>query len=162
MKNTDKTICVVGLGYIGLPTASLLGTKGYTVYGVDSSQHVVDTINKGGIHIVEPDLDIMVKSAVQAGNLHASLEAQEADVFIIAVPTPFKGEHEPDLSYVESATRMIAPFVKPGNVIILESTSPVGTTDGWMALRPALMRDLDNTRPVGSSRKSSANLPASS
>ena len=133
MANYELKICVVGLGYIGLPTASLLGTKGFQVHGVDTSQHVVDTINQGGIHIVEPDLDILVKSAVQAGNLHAGLEAQEADVFIIAVPTPFKGEHEPDLSYVESATRMIAPYVKPGNVIILESTSPVGTTDGVVA-----------------------------
>ena len=133
MANYELKICVIGLGYIGLPTASLLGTKGFQVHGVDTSQHVVDTINQGGIHIVEPDLDIMVKSAVQAGNLRAGLEAQEADVFIIAVPTPFKDEHEPDLSYIESATRMIAPYVKPGNVIILESTSPVGTTDGVVA-----------------------------
>jgi len=129
----DKTICVVGLGYIGLPTASLLGTKGYTVYGVDTSQHVIDTINKGDIHIVEPDLDVMVRSAVQSGNLRAFSEPKEADVYIIAVPTPFKDGHEPDLSFVESATRMIAPCVKRGNVVILESTSPVGTTDGVVA-----------------------------
>lgn len=133
MSNFDKTICVVGLGYIGLPTASLLGTKGYKVYGVDTSAHVVDTINQGKIHIVEPDLDILVKSAVQAGNLSAGLQPKEADVFIIAVPTPFKDGHQPDLSYVESATRMIAPYVKPGNLVILESTSPVGTTDGVVA-----------------------------
>ena len=122
-------ICVIGLGYIGLPTASLLGTKGFQVHGVDVSKHVVDTINEGKIHIVEPDLDIMVKSAVNVGNLKAGLEPVEADIFIIAVPTPFKGDYQPDLSYVESATQMISPFVKPGNLVILESTSPVGTTD---------------------------------
>jgi UDP-N-acetyl-D-mannosaminuronic acid dehydrogenase len=130
LANFDKSICVVGLGYIGLPTASLLGTKGYKVYGIDTSQHVVDTINEGKIHIVEPDLDILVKSAVQSGNLSAGLEPKEADIFIIAVPTPFKGNHEPDLSYVEAATRKIAPYVRPGNLVILESTSPVDTTDG--------------------------------
>jgi len=128
-----KNICVIGLGYIGLPTASLLGTKGFNVHGVDVSKHVVDTINAGKIHIVEPDLDIMVKSAVNVGNLKAGLEPVEADVFIIAVPTPFKGDYQPDLSFVESATRMISPYVKPGNLVILESTSPVGTTDEVVA-----------------------------
>lgn len=133
-------ICVMGLGYIGLPTASLLATKGFEVVGVDVSQDVVDTINKGEIHIVEPDLDILVKSAVHSGNLSASLEPVEADVFIIAVPTPFKDggpDHisgkKPDLSYIESATKKIAPFVKEGNLVILESTSPVGTTDEVVA-----------------------------
>jgi UDP-N-acetyl-D-mannosaminuronic acid dehydrogenase len=129
----DKKICVVGLGYIGLPTASLLGTKGYKVHGVDFSTHVVDTINRGSIHIVEPDLDLMVKSAVNAGNLQAGLEPVEADIFIIAVPTPLKDNYVPDLSYVESATRQISPFVKPGNLVILESTSPVGTTNEVVA-----------------------------
>jgi len=129
----NKKICVIGLGYIGLPTASLLGTKGFKVHGVDVSKHVVDTINDGKIHIVEPDLDIMVKSAVNAGNLKAGMEPVEADVFIIAVPTPFKGDYEPDLSYVENATQMISPFIKPGNLVILESTSPVGTTDEVVA-----------------------------
>ena len=129
----DTKICVIGLGYIGLPTASLLGTKGYKVHGVDVSEHVVNTINEGKIHIVEPDLDIMVKSAVNVGNLKAGLEPVEADIFIIAVPTPFKDDYQPDLSYVESATQMISPFVKPGNLVILESTSPVGTTDEVVA-----------------------------
>lgn len=133
MSTVDLKICVIGLGYIGLPTASLLGTKGFSVHGVDVSQHVVDTINEGKIHIVEPDLDIMVRSAVNAGNLKAGLEPVEADVFIIAVPTPFKGDHEPDLSYVESATKLIAPYIKKGNLVILESTSPVGTTDEVVA-----------------------------
>ena len=96
---------------------------------MDVTQSVVDTINQGHIHIVEPDLDILVKSAVGSGNLKAGLEPAEADVFILAVPTPFKGDHQPDLSYIEEATRKIAPYVKPGNLVILESTSPVGTTD---------------------------------
>lgn len=126
-------ICVMGLGYIGLPTASLLGTKGYDVLGVDVSDKVVDTINRGEIHIVEPDLDLLVKSAVNAGKLKASKQPAEADVFIIAVPTPFKDGYKPDLSYVENATRNIAPYVRPGNLIILESTSPVGTTDDCIA-----------------------------
>lgn len=135
-----SNICVMGLGYIGLPTASLLATKGFKVTGVDVSPKVVDTINKGEIHIVEPDLDILVKSAVHSGNLSASLEPVEADVFIIAVPTPFKDggpDHisgkKPDLSYIEAATKKIAPYVKPGNLVILESTSPVGTTDEVVA-----------------------------
>jgi UDP-N-acetyl-D-mannosaminuronic acid dehydrogenase len=133
MNDYSKTICVIGLGYIGLPTASLLGTKGYRVHGVDAVEQVVETINQGRIHIVEPDLDILVKSAVQAGNLTASLEPVAADVFIIAVPTPFKDGHQPDLSYVEAATRLIAPVLRPGNLVILESTSPVGTTDDVVA-----------------------------
>jgi len=129
----DKTICVIGLGYIGLPTASLLGTRDYQVHGVDVSEHVVNTINEGNIHIVEPELDIMVRCAVNAGNLKAGIMPVEADIFIIAVPTPIKDNHEPDLSYVESATKLISPFVKPGNLVILESTSPVGTTDEIVA-----------------------------
>ncbi len=133
MQKLEKKVCVVGLGYIGLPTASLLGTKGYEVFGVDTSKHVVDTINQGKIHIVEPDLDILVKSAVQSGNLKAGLEPVTADVYILAVPTPFKDNHIPDLSYVEAATKMIASFVEPGNIIILESTSPVGTTEEVVA-----------------------------
>lgn len=128
-----QKICVVGLGYIGLPTASLLATKGYKVTGVDVSQKVVDTINRGEIHIVEPDLDILVKSAVNSGNFSASLDPVEADVFILAVPTPFKEGKKPDLSYIEEATKNITPYVKKGNLIILESTSPVGTTEEIVA-----------------------------
>lgn len=137
-----ESVCVVGLGYIGLPTASLLATKGFTVTGVDVSQRVVDTINRGEIHIVEPDLDILVKSAVNSGNLTASLEPVAADVFIIAVPTPFQEGKKPDLSYVKSASRAIAPYIKNGNLVILESTSPPGTTDEIVAseLRDAGLR----------------------
>jgi len=100
---------------------------------VDVSQKVVDTINNGEIHIVEPDLDLLVKSAVNAGNLSASMEPVEADIFIIAVPTPFKENNEPDLSYVEQATKNISKYIKPGNLVILESTSPVGTSDEVVA-----------------------------
>ncbi len=137
-----NNICVVGLGYIGLPTASLLATKGFQVHGVDVNPKAVETINAGKIHITEPDLDILVRAAVQSGNLKAFLEPGPADVFILAVPTPFKGDHEPDLSYVEEATKAIAPHVAEGNLIVLESTSPVGTTEKiaeWLrALRPDL------------------------
>lgn len=133
MNKEFKSVCVVGLGYIGLPTASLLGTKGFEVLGVDVSEEIVNTINAGKIHIVEPDLDILVKSSVNAGYLTASLTPKEADVFILAVPTPFQADHQPDLSYVEKATRMISPYVKPGNLVILESTSPVGTTEHTVA-----------------------------
>lgn len=124
----------MGLGYIGLPTASLLGTKGYQVVGVDVSPDIVETINAGHIHIVEPGLDILLKSAVNSGNLKASLEPEASDVFIIAVPTPFKGEHhEPDMRYVEQSVRAIVPYVEKGNLVILESTSPVGTCDEIIA-----------------------------
>ena len=95
MKSESKKIVVMGLGYIGLPTASLLATKGNQVLGVDINKNTVDTINKGKIHIVEPDLDLLVKSAVHSGNLHASLVPEEADIFILAVPTPFKDDHVP-------------------------------------------------------------------
>ncbi|MCG8544880.1 MAG: UDP-N-acetyl-D-mannosamine dehydrogenase [Alphaproteobacteria bacterium] len=127
----NKTICVIGLGYIGLPTASLLGTKGYRVTGVDTSSRVVKTINDGNVHIVEPDLDILVKSAVQSGHLRAVSKPEPADVYIIAVPTPLAADTKrPDVSYVEAAARSIAPLVGPGDLVLLESTVPVGTTEG--------------------------------
>jgi UDP-N-acetyl-D-mannosaminuronic acid dehydrogenase len=126
-------INVIGLGYIGLPTAALLANRGYDVHGVDIMQNVVDTINKGEIHIVEPDLDTFVKTAVESGKLRADTKPTEADVFIIAVPTPFhkseNGIPMPNIDYVISATKSIAHHVKEGNIIILESTSPVGTTE---------------------------------
>lgn len=130
-----KKVCVMGLGYIGLPTASFLGTKGYQVHGVDISPNVVDTINRGDVHITEPELDVLVKSAVQSGNLTAALEPAEADVFIIAVPTPLNGSNEPEMSAVTKATDAISPYINPGNIVILESTSPVGTTDRLVAGR---------------------------
>ena len=124
-----KTVCIIGLGYIGLPTAALLANKGYKVQGVDVAQSTVDTINKGSIHIVEPELDTFVKSAVNSGNLIASLTPCEADIFIIAVPTPFHDGFAPNIDYVISATKVIAPYLKEDDIVILESTSPVGTTD---------------------------------
>ncbi|MBJ8098897.1 UDP-N-acetyl-D-mannosamine dehydrogenase [Bacillus cereus group sp. N11] len=125
----DKKICVMGLGYIGLPTASLLATKGFQVHGVDVNENAVEMINSGKVHIYEPDLDILVKAAVQSGKLKASLKPEEADIFILAVPTPFQDEHKPDLAYVEAAAKTIAPVIKNGDIIILESTSPIGTTE---------------------------------
>ena len=125
----NKTVCVVGLGYIGLPTAALLANRTYQVHGVDVVQSTVDTINQGKIHIVEPELDTFVRAAVESGRLKAAMKPREADVFIIAVPTPFHEGYVPNIDYVVSATKSIAPFVKAGNIVILESTSPVGTTD---------------------------------
>ncbi len=126
-------VCVIGLGYIGLPTASIFATRGLKVFGVDVRPDVVEIINRGGMHFHEPDLDVLVRAAVGSGNLRAGTAPRPATVFIIAVPTPFtvgsKGEKIPDLSYVEQAARAVAPHVAPGNLIILESTSPVGTTE---------------------------------
>jgi len=126
---SNKKVCVIGLGYIGLPTAALLANKGYEVYGVDVVQSTVDTINQGKIHIVEPELDTFVKAAVNSAKLKADTKPTQADVFIIAVPTPFHEGYVPNIDYVISATKAIAPYVKEGNIVILESTSPVGTTD---------------------------------
>ena len=128
-----NSLCVLGLGYIGLPTASIFATKGRRVLGVDISPAVVETINSGRIHIQEPDLDVLVRAAVQSGNLKAATSPAPAEVFILAVPTPFvvapDGSRTPDLSFVEAAARSFAPFVAAGNLVILESTSPVGTTE---------------------------------
>jgi UDP-N-acetyl-D-mannosaminuronic acid dehydrogenase len=126
---TDLKVVMMGLGYIGLPTAALIASRGIKVQGIDVNQSVVDTINEGKIHIVEPALDGLVKHVVEKGLLKASIIVETADVYLIAVPTPLKGDHEPDLKYVESATRMILPNLKEGNLFIIESTSPVGTTD---------------------------------
>ncbi|MFT4978321.1 MAG: UDP-N-acetyl-D-mannosaminuronic acid dehydrogenase, partial [Myxococcota bacterium] len=104
----EQRVCVIGLGYIGLPTASMLATRGWSVYGVDVQPGVVDTINDGRIHIVEPSLDVMVRAAVDSGRLTAHLEPAPADLFIVAVPTPFRDDHQPDISYVEAAARAMA------------------------------------------------------
>lgn len=151
MNKQKQKIVVMGLGYIGLPTASMLATKGHQVLGVDINEEAVKTINSGNIHIVEPDLDILVKSAVHSGNLKASLLPEEADTFILAVPTPFmataSNPKAPDISYVEEATRTIAPYLKPGSLVILESTSPVGTTDRIMEIIVELRPDLLSQTP---------------
>ena len=135
MKRFEK-VAVVGLGYIGLPTAAVLASRKIQVIGIDVDQHVVDTINNGDVHIVEPDLDIVVNASVSQGYLRASLEPEPADAFLVAVPTPFKQNHDPDLGYVEAAVRSIASVIKPGDLVILESTSPVGATEKmsrWLA-----------------------------
>jgi UDP-N-acetyl-D-mannosaminuronic acid dehydrogenase len=128
-----KKICVLGLGYVGLPTASMFATKGFTVLGVDIRSEVVDVINRGQIHIAEPGLDVLVKSAVLSAQLTAATEPEAADVFILAVPTPLTVGHAPDLSYVKAATDTLIPLVQPGNLVILESTVPVGTTERLVA-----------------------------
>jgi UDP-N-acetyl-D-mannosaminuronic acid dehydrogenase len=136
------TISVIGLGYIGLPTAAVFASREIKVVGVDINAHAVDTINRGEIHIVEPDLDEVVREAVCRGYLRATTQVEAADAFLIAVPTPFMGDHQPDLSYVQAAASAIAPVLKTGDLVILESTSPVGTTEqlaGWLAAaRPDL------------------------
>ena len=124
-----KTVVTIGLGYIGLPTSALIASNGINVMGIDLNQKVVDTINRGEIHIVEPELDHVVKKAVENGFLKASTEPISGDVYLIVVPTPFKGNFEPDISYVESATKKIIPLLKENDLFIIESTSPVGTTD---------------------------------
>lgn len=138
---SQTTVCVVGLGYIGLPTASVLATRGFHVFGVDVRPDVVETINQGRIHIVEPDLDILVRSAVNSGQLKARHEPCEADVYILCVPTPFHEDRSPDLSYVEQASRAIKPYVRAGALIILESTSPPRTTEN-VVLKEAIPEGL--------------------
>jgi UDP-N-acetyl-D-mannosaminuronic acid dehydrogenase len=125
---------MIGLGYIGLPTAALLAKYNVRVHGVDINQDVVDIINKGEIHIIEPDLNEFVRSAVEKGFLKADTKPIESDVYVIVVPTPFKGDHEPDISYVEAATKAIIPLLKEKDLYIIESTSPVGTTEKMRSL----------------------------
>lgn len=127
-------VVTVGLGYIGLPTSALIAKNKIPVHGVDVSQHVVDTINAGKIHIVEPELDHAVAEAVQSGYLKAGTKPVAADTYLIVVPTPFKGDHEPDISYVQAATEGIIPLLKEGDLYIIESTSPVGTTEKMMSV----------------------------
>ncbi|MCX5464121.1 UDP-N-acetyl-D-mannosamine dehydrogenase [Alcaligenes parafaecalis] len=137
-----ETLSMIGLGYIGLPTATLFASRRKTVIGVDVNAYAVDTINQGRIHIVEPELDMLVQAAVHGGYLRATLTPEPADAFLIAVPTPFLEGNKPDLSYIADAAKAIAPVLKKGNLVILESTSPVGTTEQlaqWLAqARPDL------------------------
>ncbi|MCS6238046.1 UDP-N-acetyl-D-mannosamine dehydrogenase [Shewanella baltica] len=136
------TISVIGLGYIGLPTAAMFASKNVNVIGIDINPEIVSTINRGEIHIVEPELDRIVHKTVKSGYLRASLTIEPADVFLIAVPTPFKANYQPDLTYINEACKSIALVLKAGNLVILESTSPVGTTEKvstWLSkLRPDL------------------------
>lgn len=132
-----EKVSVVGLGYIGLPTAAVFASRKINVIGVDVNQDAVNTINQGKIHIIEPELDMVVHAAVTEGYLKATVSPEPADAFLIAVPTPFKGrDHQPDLSFIEAASRAIAPVLKRGDLVILESTSPVGATEqiaNWLA-----------------------------
>lgn len=132
MKEPD--VVIIGLGYIGLPTAALMTSKKVKVHGVDINPKVVDTINRGEIHIVEPELDTAIASAVKDGYLKASLKPLAADTYLIVVPTPFKGKKEPDVSFVKAATKGIIPLLKEGDLYIIESTSPIGTTEKMMSL----------------------------
>ena len=143
--------CVIGLGYIGLPTAAVLAAHGVRVYGIDVNSKVVDTINQGKIHIIEPDLDAIVHQTVRTGKLSAHKQPVAADAYIIAVPTPFHEDKSPDLSYIRAATASIAPVLRPGSLVVLESTSPVGTTEQlckWLKeLRPDLSFPMDDNNP---------------
>ncbi|WP_422357908.1 UDP-N-acetyl-D-mannosamine dehydrogenase [Qipengyuania flava] len=143
METQIKKISIIGLGYIGLPTAAMFASRKIEVVGVDVNQTAVDTINRGEIHIVEPDLDMVVHAAVNEGYLRATTKPEPAQAFLIAVPTPFKGQdHTPDLSYIEAAAKAVAPVLEKDNLVILESTSPIGATEtmaGWLAeARPDL------------------------
>lgn len=136
MPHKFRTASIYGLGYVGLPSACVFADSGLDIIGVDVNAQTVASINDGKPHIVEPDLDVLLARVVSAGKLRATIEPTKADVYIIAVPTPFKENKRPDLAYVEAATRMIAPLLEKGNLVILESTSPVGTTEkiaGWIA-----------------------------
>ena len=143
----NPEVVTIGLGYIGLPTSALIASKGTKVLGVDINQDIVNTINKGKIHIVEPDLDSIVSKAVLNGLFKASTKPCSADVFLIVVPTPFKENNEPDISYIEAATKEIIPVLKKGDLYIIESTSPVGTTEKMQKLifesRPELKGNLN-------------------
>ncbi len=146
MFHSFQTVSIIGLGYIGLPTAAVIASQKINVIGVDVNKDVVDTINLGKIHIVEPDLDVRVHTAVDEGYLRATIIPEPSDAFLIAVPTPFKsgarGDHEPDLRYIEAASKSIAKVLKKGDLVVLESTSPVGATEQmalWLAYaRPDL------------------------
>lgn len=148
MPHPFDTVSIIGLGYIGLPTAAVFASRKVKVIGVDVdvNQHAVDTINRGEIHIVEPDLDMVVHAAVTEGYLRATIKPEPADAFLIAVPTPFKdgptGPHHPDMDYIESASKSIAPVLKKGDLVILESTSPVGATEQMAAWLAAARPDL--------------------
>ena len=135
--------CFMGLGYIGLPTAIIAAKHGLQVVGVDVNPDVVEMTNRGKLHIIEPGMEEMLQDVVEAGTLRASVIPEESDVYLIVVPTPFKGNHEPDVSYVEAATRSVVPYLKEGDLFVIESTSPVGTTEEMKRLIYELRPELD-------------------
>lgn len=160
MRKPFETVCVVGLGYIGLPTAAVLATKGFRVFGVDVEPTVVAALEQGDSRISEPDLDVLVRSAVQSGRLRAGREPRPADVFIIAVPTPLRDAGTPDLSCVEAAVESVAPHLVAGNLLVLESTCPVGTTEKVAVrlreLRSDLLIPLLGEKPPAAEKKDTA------
>lgn len=148
-KSQFSHICVIGLGYIGLPTAATFAAHGVTVTGVDVNEYAIDMINQGKVHIVEPDLDALVRNVVAQNKLSAQTTPVAADAYIVAVPTPFKDSHAPDLSYIEMASKALAPFLQPGNLVILESTSPVGATEDMAAWLSEARPDLTFPQHAG-------------
>ena len=128
--------CFMGLGYIGLPTAIIAAKHGVNVIGVDINPSVVEQTNAGHLHIIEPGMEDMLKDVITSGQLHASTTPEESDAYFMVVPTPFKGNHEPDVSYVEAATRAVIPYLKPGDLYVIESTSPIGTTEKMAEIIP--------------------------
>jgi UDP-N-acetyl-D-mannosaminuronic acid dehydrogenase len=152
----NTTVCVMGLGYVGLPTAGILAGKGYRVLGVDTARGVVRKINAGATHIHEPGLSEIIRDRVAAGRLSAHEKPRPAHVFIIAVPTPINPDKSPDISYVENAVRMIAPHLRPGNLVIIESTCPVGTTERAAHILHTLRPDL----PIPQYTKETTDRPA--
>jgi UDP-N-acetyl-D-mannosaminuronic acid dehydrogenase len=138
-----KKICVVGLGYIGLPTATVFADQGVLVHGVDVKESAVAAINSGNPHITEPELDVILRRVLSTGKFKASVTPEKADAFILAVPTPFKDGNVPDISFIEQAARAIAPFLEKGNLVVLESTSPVGTTERLSAIIAEQRPDLN-------------------
>ena len=124
--------CFMGLGYIGLPTAIIAAKHGVQICGVDINPKVVEMTNQGKLHIIEPGMQALLQEVVKSGSLHASTVPEESDAYFMVVPTPFKGNHEPDISYVETATRSVLPLLKEGDLYVIESTSPVGTTEIMM------------------------------
>ncbi len=142
VSGSDLKVAVIGLGYIGLPTAAVIARTGVQVLGIDVSEHVVETVNSGKVHIEEVDLDGLVSGVVARGHLRASTLIEPADVFVIAVPTPFKDDHQPDIGYVLKAATTVAAVLKAGDIVVLESTSPVGTTEQVRDLLAQLRPDL--------------------
>ena len=137
-------VCFMGLGYIGLPTAIIAAKHGMQVIGVDINPKVVEWTNQGRLHLIEPGMEALLQEVISAGTLKAALIPEESDAYFIVVPTPFKGNHEPDISYVEAATRSVLPLLKAGNLFVIESTSPVGTTDKMKELIFAERPELKN------------------
>ena len=162
MSKSKKNVCIIGLGYIGLPTAVLISSCGYSVLGVDKKKNIIDSLNNGVPHFYEPNLDQLCSSVVNNGLLRASSEIIESDVYIICVPTPFKNNKQPDLSYVKNATEELSKYIKEGDLVILESTSPVGTTELVKEIINKERQDLDlndNNSPVKKVSKEMISLP---